>query len=237
MGESTSTETSTDSAYLAKQLTWVDGLAMAAAMSTGLISSLGYTVGAIGAWGALAVWGAATVVALLQNHLYAEMATMFPKESGGISLYALQGWKRHLIFVGPIAAFGYWLGWSLTLGVLGVTIGYIVQAEWLPHATWSADLGAFDLTLPLTVGIAAIVLSWALNIVGIRVAAMTSRLLAAVFAVFVVLVMVAPFLAGGWSASNLTWRFGDDGVKVFLVWMFVAAWSVYGTETTERVSP
>src|SRR4051794_28934819 len=93
---------------LTRKLSWIDGGALAIAMQTGVIASLGYTIGAVGALGALAVWGAATLLALLQNHFYAEMALMFPEETGGISLFAHQAWRRYSTFVGPLASFGYW---------------------------------------------------------------------------------------------------------------------------------
>src|SRR4051794_37341102 len=121
---------------LTRKLSWVDGSALAVAMQTGVIASLGYTIGAVGALGALAVWGAATLMALLQNHLYAEMAMMFPHETGGISLFAHQAWRRYSTLVGPLASFGYWFAWSVTLGVFGETIGYIVLAQWFPNTTW-----------------------------------------------------------------------------------------------------
>ena len=222
---------------LTKKFGWFDGFSLAMCIPTGIITSLGYTIGAVGAWAALAFWGATTLLALLQNYLYAEMATMFPRETGGIALYAHQGWRRYLTLVGPVATFGYWMGWSLTLGVVGETLGGIVQAQWFPTATWSLDLGVAHIQLPQLIAIVAVVFSWSVNVVGIKLAAGISRVIASVFVVFVLLVMSVPFLAGGWHAANLSWHPGKHPVTTALVWMYVGAWTVYGTEICATFAP
>jgi len=48
---------------------------------------------------------------------------MFGPRSGGISLYAHEGWKRYSTLVGPLSAFGYWIGWSVVLSIFGKIIG------------------------------------------------------------------------------------------------------------------
>ena len=48
---------------------------------------------------------------------------MFPGRSGGISLYANEGWRKYTTLVGPIATFGYWIGWSVVLAIFGNLIG------------------------------------------------------------------------------------------------------------------
>ena len=44
---------------------------------------------------------------------------MFPEKSGGISVYANEAWRKYTTFVGPLAAFGYWIGWSVVLSIFG----------------------------------------------------------------------------------------------------------------------
>ena len=55
---------------------------------------------------------------------------MFPNKSGGFPLYANEGWRKYTTLVGPIATFGYWLGWSVVLAFLGLFVGSIAQAQW-----------------------------------------------------------------------------------------------------------
>jgi amino acid transporter len=222
---------------LRKKLGWFDGFSLAMCIPNGIITSLGYTIGAVGAWAALTYWATTTLLAVLQNYLYAEMATMFPRESGGIALYAHQAWRRYSTLVGPLAAFGYWMGWSLTLGVVGETVGGIVQAEWFPQATWVLPLGIADLSLPQLIAIVAVLVSWGVNIIGIKLAAKINRIIAVTFVAFVLLVMSTPFLNSGWHASNLTWHPGNHPVTTALVWMYVSAWTVYGTEICATFAP
>ncbi len=57
---------------------------------------------------------------------------MFPDKPGGFPLYAHEGWRQHFSLVGPVATFGYWLGWSVVLSFLGIFIGQIIQGAWFP---------------------------------------------------------------------------------------------------------
>ncbi len=57
---------------------------------------------------------------------------MFPDKPGGISLYAFEGWRSRFSLIGPIGAFGYWIGWSVVLSIFGKTIGDLVIAKWFP---------------------------------------------------------------------------------------------------------
>ena len=57
---------------------------------------------------------------------------MFPHKSGGFPLYANEGWRKYTTLIGPIATFGYWIGWSVVLAFLGLFVGSIAQAAWWP---------------------------------------------------------------------------------------------------------
>ena len=64
--------------------------------------------------------------------IYVEPAMMFPNQSGGISLYANEAWRKYTTFVGPIATFGYWIGWSVVLAIFGKIIGDLIVSRWFP---------------------------------------------------------------------------------------------------------
>ena len=64
---------------------------------------------------------------------------MFPKLSGGVAVYAHEAWKRYTSFVGPIAAVGYWLGWSVVLSLNGAIVGCLLQARSSPDSTFGID--------------------------------------------------------------------------------------------------
>ena len=88
----------------------------------------------LGGWGAVILWTVSVVLGALHNYIYSETAAMFPKLSGGIAIYAHEAWKRYFSFIGPIAAFGYWIGWSVVLSATGVVVGFLVQYEWYPSS-------------------------------------------------------------------------------------------------------
>jgi hypothetical protein len=66
------------SPHLHKTLRWYDGFVLALPIATGIFISVGYVTGAIGAIPATVICLVLSVVALLQNKLFAEMTAMFP---------------------------------------------------------------------------------------------------------------------------------------------------------------
>lgn len=73
------------------------------------------------------------------------------------------------------------MGWSLTLGVVGETLGSLIQAQWFPHSIWSLHGGPVTMGLPQLLAIFAIVASWLTNILGNRVAAAVNRVISVSF--------------------------------------------------------
>ena len=124
---------------LLKTLRWYDGFVIALANPGFLLGSLGYSVGDLGGWGAALLWGISAIVAVFINTIYSELATMFPEKSGGIALYAHEAWRKYTTLVGPIATFGYWIGWSVVLSVNGLFIGQIIQGAVVPRRARSAS--------------------------------------------------------------------------------------------------
>ena len=100
-------------------MTWWDGFVVALANPGFLIAALGASIGALGTTGAFVLWTISVSFGALQNNIHAELATMFPQKSGGISLYAHEAWRKYLSLVGPVATFGYWFGWSSVLAING----------------------------------------------------------------------------------------------------------------------
>ena len=76
---------------LLKSLRWYDGFVIALANPGFLIGALGGSIGVLGGWGAMTLWGVSMFMGVLQNWVYSEQAAMFPDKPGGISLYAHEG--------------------------------------------------------------------------------------------------------------------------------------------------
>src|SRR6202008_2945905 len=152
---------------LLKAMTWWDGFVVALANPGFLIASLGASIGALGTAGAFVLWTISITLGALQNNIHAELSAMFPNKSGGIALYAHEAWRKYLTVIGPLATFGYWIGWSVVLLINGLVAGSLIQAEWVSGSTWTHGGGGFDFTLPIVIGIGLIVLVWLFNIYGV----------------------------------------------------------------------
>jgi len=225
--------------HLLKSLRWWDGFVIALCNPGFLIASLGFSMGALGTWGAVALWAISAGVGMLQAWIYAETASMFPDKPGGISLYAYEGWRGRFSLVGPIGAFGYWIGWSVVLSIFGVLIGDLIQAQWFPHSTWSWFDGAVHVGLPQAIAIACIIAVWALNVFGIRPAVWISYVTGAGLMVPLVIFILVPYLTGHWHSSNMTWAIpnGWGGFKLAMVYLFLFGWSSYAAEVCATFAP
>ncbi len=161
---------------LLKTISWFDGFVVALANPSFLITGLGASVLGLGGWGAVILWTVSVIVGALHNYVYSELAAMFPKLSGGIAIYAHEAWKKYLSFVGPVAAFGYWIGWSVVLSATGVVVGFLVQAQFYTSSvdsTFVEPLGHilgipvyFSFPIALTIVIIAVI--WTFNVIGMR---------------------------------------------------------------------
>jgi amino acid transporter len=222
--------------HLHKTLTWKDGLALSIVSVNGLFVALGFAVGILGAWTAITIWVAATVVGLLQNRLFAELASMFPGKSGGVARYAIEGWKRYFAPLGAIASFGYWIGWSLSIAVTASALGGIIQAEWFAGSTATVDFLGNPLGIGHVFALIAIWAAWAVNYVGIRLAATINKIVGVMVTVALAVVVVVAVATGQWHASNLTWGPGVTFSAV-IVWYYITAWTTYGVEIAASFAP
>jgi amino acid transporter len=218
-----------------KVLTWTDGAGLALVMMGGLFSTVGYSIGAIGAWASMFLWGVSASIAILQNQIFSEMAAMFPKKSGGISMYAHEGWRRYFTPATALGTFGYWAGWSFVMSITGELVGTLVQAQWFSHTTWHITVINNKVGLAQVIALVTIICSWLLNIFGIKVAAVINKVVNSGLLAVLAIVAFGCFVDGKWHASNLSWHVGDW--KVAIVWLYVIGWTIYGTEICATFAP
>jgi amino acid transporter len=224
---------------LLKTLRWWDGFVIALCNPGFLLASLGFTLGIFGAAGAMILWGLSATIGMMQAWIYSEPATMFGHRSGGISLYAHEGWRRYSTLVGPLSAFGYWIGWSVVLSIFGKIVGDLAVAQWWPKSTWTVTIASNHLGLAHFIAIGTIIAVWAFNIFGLRPAVWFSYLCAALLMIPLALFIVGPYISGDWHSSNVHATFPGPwgGIKIALVYMFLLAWSAYGTEVSATFAP
>src|SRR6185295_4795498 len=223
---------------LLKAMTWWDGFVVALANPGFLIAALGSSIGALGTTGAFVLWTISITFGALQNNIHAELSTMFPNKSGGIALYAHEAWRKYLTFVGPVATFGYWIGWSVVLSINGLVAGTLIQAEWFSSTTWTDNVGTFDFSLPILIGIGLIIAVWALNVFGVRPAVWFGYVTGALLCIPAFVLMFVPYITGDWSSDNMQWLIGaNGGLALALVWLYFMCWSSYGIEVVATFTP
>jgi amino acid transporter len=233
---------------LLKTLRWYDGFVIALA-NPGF--PLGFSVADLGGWGAAMLWIIMAVLAVFINTIYSELAAMFPEKSGGLALYAHEAWRKYTTLIGPIATFGYWIGWSVVLTVNGLFTGSIIQGAWFsdePGGSYLGGdgyfsmLGATEVGLPALIAIGLILAVWLFNVFGARVG-ITFGYFAGVLLMIPLFVMaILPFLNGDFNSDNLTFKLNDGGlpwggVQLALIWMWLMCWSAWGVDVCATFAP
>jgi amino acid transporter len=238
---------------LLKTLRWYDGFVIALANPGFLLGSLGYSVGDLGGWGAALLWGISAFVAVFINTIYSELAAMFPEKSGGLALYAHEAWRKYTTLIGPVATFGYWIGWSVVLAVNGIFIGQIIQGAWFPgepfggahsnpDVTGYFSTGTVKVGLPQLIAIGLILAVWLFNVRGVRVGVTFGYLAGVLLMIPLFVMMILPFLNGSFDSANLdnTIKATDPawgGLQLSLVWLWLMCWSAWGVDVCATFAP
>ena len=250
--------------HLLKTLRWYDGFVIALANPGFLLGSLGFSVLDLGGWGALLLWGIAAGIAVLLMTIYSEMAAMFP-DKNGMALYATEGWRKYSTLVGPVATFGYWIGWSVVLAFNGIFMGQIFTGAFFGGEKYGSPIddgyfstGGANIGLPHIVAIVMILAVWIFNVYGARVGVAFGYLAGALLMVPLFIMMFVPFITGDWTSANFAHDLTDDagnvigqtdgfglndgglpwgGLQLALVWLWLMSWSAWGVDTTATFAP
>ncbi len=170
---------------------------------------------------------------------------MFPDKPGGIGLYAHEGWRSRFNLVGPIASFGYWIGWSVVLSIFGNLIGSLVVAEWFPDQADEVYFTTpFDASIGLAnvIGIGLVIAVWVFNIFGVKPSLAVGYVTGALLMVPLLVLMVLPYFTDSWESSNVTFEDVASGGQfslfgISLMWLFIMCWSAYGIEVCASFAP
>ena len=172
---------------------------------------------------------------------------MFP-DKNGMPLYANEGWRKYSTLVGPIATFGYWIGWSVVLAVNGVFIGQIAQGAWFSGEPLGGTFddgyfstGTSSVGLPALIAIGLIVAVWLFNVYGARVGVTFGYAAGILLMVPLFVMMFMSFINGDWSSENLTYKLNDGlpwgGWQLALIWLWLMSWSAWGVDTCATFAP
>jgi amino acid transporter len=223
--------------HLVKDLHWWDGFILALAVPIFIFPDLGTSAVQLGVIATIGVWLLSALMGALQSNLYAELALMFPHKTGSMPSYAREAYARYSPLVGPIVAWGYWLGWCVVLAINGLLVGSYLRASVPTFAHTDPVL------FPKIVGSIVIGVMMALDYVGIRAGRRVRYVLGAVTLVPILIVTVGALVGGHFQPSHLTplgipGRTGILGaITLVMYWQYIAGWSAYATEAVAVHSP
>jgi amino acid transporter len=223
---------------LARTLTWFDGFSIALGVPALLLFSVGSIVVLTGTLSPL-IWIVSVSIGLLQAFIFAEMASLFPRKSGGHSLYGADAWRRVNRFLPPMTVWGNWFAWSPVLALGSLLIGSYVTTQWFPSQDWEVEFGPFSITLGTLVGAGVLLTVFWVNHFSIKYSARVQQVLGVISLLPIALLLIVPVFEGHVDMGNLTpiqpiggdwWSW--DTLTTIAAGLFVAAWSAYAFETT-----
>lgn len=223
---------------LARTLTWFDGFSIALGVPALLLFSVGSIVVLTGTLSPL-IWIVSVSIGLLQAFIFAEMASLFPRKSGGHSLYGAEAWRRVNRFLPPVTVWGNWFAWSPVLALGSLLIGSYVTTQWFPSQDWEVEFGPFSITFGTLVGAGVLLLIFWVNHFSIKYSARVQQVLGVISLLPIALLLTVPVFEGHVDVDRLTpiepiggdwWSW--DTLTMIAAGLFVAAWSAYAFETT-----
>lgn len=239
-----------DDPGMQRSISWRGGFWIASGVPALVLFSIGSIAATVGTISPL-IWTVSVLLGLMQSFVFAEIAGLFPRKSGGASVFGAMAWAPYSKFVAPISVWCNWLAWSpvLTIGS-GLAAGYLLTALFPANAavnTWSvqfADLGflkdGLELRFNATFLIAAgfLLLVFALQHGGILRASRVQTVIGIAVLVPLLVVGVVPLVTGDVASANFTpfaplsggWDL--EGLTLIAGGLFLAAWSAYAFETS-----
>jgi amino acid transporter len=223
---------------LARTLNWFDGFSIALGVPALLLFSVGSIVVLTGTLSPL-IWIVSVSIGLLQAFVFAEMASLFPRKSGGHSLYGAEAWRRVNRFLPPMTVWGNWFAWSPVLALGSLLIGSYVTTQWFPSQDWEVEFGPLSITFGTLVGAGVLLLIFWVNHFSIKYSARVQQVLGVISLLPIALLLIVPVFEGHVDVDNLTpiepiggdwWSW--DTLTMIAAGLFVAAWSAYAFETT-----
>ena len=220
---------------LRKELRWYDGFVLALAVPIYLFPDLGASAVKLGVFLCIAVWLLSVVMGALQTNIYSELALMFPNKTGSLPSYCQEAYKRYSPLVGPLVAWGYWLGWCVVLSINGLLVGEYLRAAAFPTAD--------PVIFPKVVGTIMLVVLMGIDLLGLRFGKWIRYLLGILTMIPIVIVMFGPYLNGSFQPTHLQ-SLGIPGglggwgaFALVMYWLYIAGWSSYAFEAVAVHAP
>lgn len=124
----TDTIEKSDGQDLVRGIDWRGAFWVASGVPALVLFSIGGIAGTVGKV-AFLVWTVSMIMGFIQSFTYAEIAGLFPKKSGGASVYGAAAWVRYGKWIAPLSVWCNWFAWTpvLSLGC-SIAAAYILNA-------------------------------------------------------------------------------------------------------------
>ncbi len=227
---------------LRQTMRWYDGFVVSLSTCGLLLATLGFSIAALGALGALLLWSISIGIGALQAKIFTEPAAMFPEASGGLVAYSREAWRRRMNMLTPLGGFAYWIGYTAILASFGLLAGSLIQAQWFPSATWTVNVVILHIGLPQLIAAAMIIGVWFVNVAGMSVTKNFGYFTGFVVCLVILLSVALPLATGKFHLNNLTWNIGEKGqqwggLRLALVYLYLMGWSAYASEQAATFAP
>lgn len=250
---------STDSSHeMRRTLNWTHAFWFASGTPVLVLFSIGAVASAAGNISA-GVWIISMLIGFVQCFTYAEISGLFPKKSGGASVYGAVAWVPYGKMLGPISVWANWFSWSPVLAIgSGLAAGYVLNLLFPADSlirTWQVTL--FDLSFikegvvvrlnsTFFLGLALMLTVFAIQHRGILKAARVQMIIAIAVLLPLLLVGIVPLLTGDVQSENFTpfvplvidaagkpvyGEWDMVGMTTLMACLLLAAWSTYPFET------
>jgi amino acid transporter len=200
---------------------------------------------------AVLVWTISVLIGFVDAFIFAEIAGLHPRKSGGTAVHGATAWIRYVKPAAPVSLWCNWLAWTPVLAIgSGLGAGYLLSVFFSPGAsinTWHVTLvhlGFIKSGLTLRVnatfliGAGILLCVWTVQHRGILRTARIQTILTIGSLVPLLIVVVIPLVTGDVALKHFTpftpinGHWNRAGWGAFFGALFLAAWSAYAFETT-----
>ena len=126
-----------------RDLSWMGAFFLAAGVPALVLFSMG-GISALTGPVAVLVWTISVLIGFVDAFVYAEMAGLHPKKTGGVAVHGATAWIRYSEIVAPVSLWCNFLAWTPVLAIGGgLGAGYLLSIFYGPKArinTWHITL-------------------------------------------------------------------------------------------------
>ena len=115
-----------------RDIGWVGAFFVAAGVPALVLFSMG-GISALDGPIAVLVWTLSVLIGFVDAFVYAEIAGLHPKKSGGTAVHGATAWIRYIRPAAPISLWCNWLAWTPVLAIgSGLGAGYLLSIFFAP---------------------------------------------------------------------------------------------------------